>query len=199
MLFYCLEMFFYSFLNEFIWVLFCQQLFNQVLWEEDFVAAFTRSSDGGAAFSAVRMISDPAGFSGGMDITIGGTGTIHIVYEQDWEIYSVRSADGGAGFSTAQNLSNTILVNNASGFSATPAVAVDGSGRINVVWEEDFRIVFRRSLTGGADFSAVQDLSIPSAVSTLPALAVDGSGAIHAVWQDDDLAGNTEIFFVKGE
>jgi len=90
-----------------------------------------------------------------------------------------------------------------SGVSECPAVAVNTAGHIFVVWHDNtsgtsgsYEIYFKKSVNGGASWTANQRLTWTSAQSKNPAIAVDAWGNIHIVWQEYS-AGNTEIFYKK--
>src|SRR5579859_6456294 len=102
-----------------------------------------------------------------------------------------RSTDAGLTFSTPINVSHDPAD------SASPQLAVDTSGNIFIVWENDtlnLGIAFSRSTDGGITFSAPAILSINAAGSVSPQLAVDLGGNISVVWEDDTL-GHSDITF----
>jgi hypothetical protein len=81
-----------------------------------------------------------------------------------------------------------------------PAVAIDSGDGIHVVWQDltsgIAEICYKRSLSGGTTWSALQHLTWNSGASECPAVAADSSNGIHVVWQDDT-PGNVEIYYVK--
>jgi hypothetical protein len=89
-------------------------------------------------------------------------------------------------------------VSNNAGDSYEPEIAVDSSGNINFVWEDDTagngEVYFSRSQDGGSTWSAVINLSSTTADSDNPCIAIDSSGNINIVWEDDT-PGNWEIHF----
>ena len=98
----------------------------------------------------------------------------------------------------AQSFSSPKAISSNLDFSMTPQVAVDGSGNINVVWEEDTttaNIYFGRSTDGGMNFS-VKPLSNPAGDSFNPRICVDAKGAINVVWLDDS-SGNPVVNFSR--
>ena len=93
-----------------------------------------RSSDGGASFGAPRIVETSKGYSDAPKIALDRAGTLHLVYAESaggpFDRYSVRytrSFDGGRSFEPSRAVSN---VN--AGF---PSLALDGSGRVYVLWE----------------------------------------------------------------
>src|SRR6476646_1158996 len=95
-------------------------------------------------------------------------------------------------FSTPKNVSNN------SDFSFTPQHAVDQSGNIYMVWEDDTNtnsnILFSRSTDGGATFSAPNNISRTSGFSFNPRIATDNHGGINVVWEDFT-PGNLDVMF----
>src|SRR6266850_2188713 len=98
-------------------------------------------------------------------------------------------------FSTPKNVSNN------SDFSFTPQLAVDPSGNIYVVWEDDTdtnsNIVFSRLTHGEATFSAPKGVSNSAGYSSNPLIAVDAGGAIIVVWQDTSDFLTSNVFFSR--
>src|SRR6266850_2198359 len=98
-------------------------------------------------------------------------------------------------FSTPKNVSNN------SDFSFTPQLAVDPSGNIYVVWEDDTdtnsNIVFSRLTHGEATFSAPKGVSNSAGYSSNPRIAVDAGGAIIVVWQDTSDFLTSNVFFSR--
>ncbi|MCK5057959.1 MAG: IPT/TIG domain-containing protein [Candidatus Aminicenantes bacterium] len=91
-------------------------------------------------------------------------------------------------------------ISNNTDYSLYPAIAVDSSGNINVVWfdstSSNNEIFFSRSTDNGATWSAAVNISFSSGVSSFPAIAVDSSGNINVTWCNHTL-GNDEIFFSR--
>src|SRR5690348_8061220 len=96
-------------------------------------------------------------------------------------------------FSAPTNVSNNLH------FSMTPQVAVDASGNINVVWEDDTatnqNILFGRSTDGGVTFTT-KAISNTTGNSSSPRICVDGKGAINVAWVDD-FPGNQVVYFSR--
>jgi len=169
---------------------------------------FSRSTDGGVTFSPAPVnLSKTLNFAfySVPQIAVDTAGNISVVWESDTSgspgIWFRSSNDGGASFSGPTMLSAT----NPSS-SVDPQIAVDKSGSINVVWEDDYvggsNISFSRSTAGGANFfltptnlsSPQNKLSNPNS----PRIAVDLGGNINVVWTDTDpIDSNTDIFFVR--
>src|SRR6266850_4735720 len=99
-------------------------------------------------------------------------------------------------FSTPKNVSNN------SDYSFTPQLAVDPSGNIYVVWEDDTdtnsNILFSRLTHGEATFSSPKGVSNSAGLSFNPRIAVDTGGTINVVWQDtSDFFRTSNVFFSR--
>ena len=172
-----------------------------MVWEDDTDTnsniLFSRSTDGGATFSAPKNISNSSGFSFNPSIAVDTHGSINVAWEDDTpsnlDVMYSRSTDAGLTFSTPINVSHDPAD------SANPQIAVDTSGNIYIVWENDtlnLGIVFSRSTDAGVTFSTPAILSINAAGSVSPQLAVDLGGNISVVWEDDTLA-HSDISFSR--
>jgi len=75
-----------------------------------------------------------------------------------------------------------------SGWSMSPAIAIDTSDTVHVVWEDDTpgnaEIYYKRSSDGGTVWSTAKRLTWTSCQSRNSAVAVDSNKAIHVVWED---------------
>jgi len=89
-----------------------------------------------------------------------------------------------------------------SGYSWWPAVAIDSSSTIHVVWRDDTpgnaEIYYKGSTDGGTTWSAVKRLTWTSGESLYPAIGIDSMDAIHVVWHDDT-PGNREIYYKRSQ
>ena len=159
---------------------------------------FTRTTDLGTTFSALKNISNNTGDSFIPQTAIDSAGNINVVWTDNTpgnnDIFFARSSDGGTTFSTPLNLSHDM------GSSFNTQIAVDSAGNINVVWEDDtqnnLEIFFARSTNGGATFSAPKNISNNTGMSEIPEIAVDRAGHINVVWQDNTF-GNLDVFFAR--
>jgi hypothetical protein len=99
-----------------------------------------------------------------------------------------------ADWTTAQRLTWT------PGQSYRPAIAIDSSNAIHVVWHDDTpgneEVYYKRSTDGGTAWSAAQRLTWMPGASYNPTIAIDSSNAIHVVWQDDT-PGNEEVYYKR--
>jgi hypothetical protein len=95
-------------------------------------------------------------------------------------VFLARSSDGGTSFSAPTTIDNGAM----SSFCAS--LTVDAAGTIYATWSEGVypskRIVFARSLDGGATFGAPVVLSPPTEDSACPSLAVGEAGRVYVTW-----------------
>jgi len=129
-------------------------------------------------------------------VAVDSTNTIHVVWENNsssnYELYYKRSTDGGTTWSPAKRLTWT------AGQSICPAVAVDSTNTIHVVWEDSTpgsqKPYHKKSTDGGMTWSAARRLLWNTSWSEDFAMAIDSSDKIHLAW-DDDSAGNFEVYY----
>ena len=174
-----------------------------VVWENDsgvLGVFFTRSSDGGATFTAPIALSTNTGGSVSPQMAVDVNGDVNVVWEDDSgnssDISFSRSADHGATFSAPKSLSLGV------GNSNSAAMAVDLNGNINVAWENDspgnFDLFFSRSTDGGLNFSTPKNLSNSPGLSRTVQMALDGGGNINVVWAENAPPNSsTDIFFSR--
>ena len=174
-----------------------------VVWEDDISPtsdiSFSHSSDHGATFAPPQSLSHTTANFKNPQVAVDLAGSINVVWQNNtsgnFGIFFTRSTDGGQTFSAFRNLSNS------SGASATPRIAIDLSGNINVLWAGNVppatntQIYFVRS-SDGVSFSTPLNASTTTGLTTNPWLAVDRSGNINLVWEDTT-TGNKDIFFTR--
>jgi len=141
---------------------------------------FSRSTDGGVTFTTPKNVSNDAGFSGDpVQIVVDSSDNINLVWPDNtpgnFEIFFSRSTDGGLTFSTPKDISNN------AGSSESSQIAVDSTGKINVVWENNSAIFFSRSTDAGVTFSSPTGLS-NNAFD--PQMAVGSSNKINVIWNN---------------
>jgi len=145
-----------------------------------------------------KRLSWTSGHSGDADIAVEASGKVHVVWQDNtpgnFEIYYKKSPDGGATWAGAKKLTFT------AGSSRAPAIAVDPSLNLHVVWADDtpgnFEVYYKKSTDGGATWTANKRLSMTADSSDHPFIAVDSAGDLHVVWQDNT-PGNEEVFYAK--
>ena len=109
----------------------------------------------------------------------------HIVYTTNSGTYYIGSLDGGTTWSTPYLIDDYDQNNNIA------SIAVDGSNRVHIVWEEkrgtvQTEIYHIRSLDHGLTWSSPQILSNSVAYwSAYPNVACYNEG-VHVVWVDDE-------------
>ena len=170
-----------------------------VVWENDSLnlgVLFSRSTDGGATFSAPAVLSTNTSGSYSAQIAIGANGNLSVVWEDDAQSASdvsfSHSSDHGATFSSPQSLSYH------TGNSGSQQIAIDLTGNIDVVWANEtsgkFDIFFTRSVDNGATFSTPIDVSNGSGNAQNPQIGLDAKGNINLVWEDNM---PSDIYFAR--
>jgi hypothetical protein len=159
---------------------------------------YKKSLDWGATWTANKRLTFTSGNSWSSAIAVDASGKLHAVWQDDTsgnhEIYYKKSTDGGATWTANKRLTFT------SGDSVVPAIGVDSSGYLHVVWQDDTagncEIYYTKSIDKGATWTVGKRLTWNSGGSEVPAIALDASGYLHVVWQDDT-AGNYETYYRK--
>jgi hypothetical protein len=94
---------------------------------------YKRSKDGGTTWTAAGRLTWTSGSSDYPAIAAGASGQLSVVWcdntPGNWEIYHKSSTDGGLNWSSAERLTWI------SSYSYSPAIVVDYSGLIHLVWE----------------------------------------------------------------
>jgi len=173
-----------------------------VVWEDGTPGIseiyYKKSTDAGATWSTNKRLTLTPGYSESPAIAVDSSDNLHVVWEDNTpgnnEIYYKQSTAGGATWSTNKRLTWN------SGTSANPAIAVDSSDNLHVVWEDDTsgdrEIYYKVSITGGAAWSTSKRITWNAANSDSPAIAVDSSAHLHFLWEDDN-SGWYKIFYKK--
>jgi hypothetical protein len=162
---------------------------------------FSRSTDGGASFSAPALIAggpreSPAR---GPSLGVGPGGEIHLVWtlgeEQAADIHYAVSTDKGRTFGTPRAIVQS------GGYSDAPKIAVDGRGTVHLVYAESpsgplerYHVRYTQSKDGRGPFQ--EPVEIPGMHSKIfrsvgyPSLDLDGRGNLYVLWElfpDDQL------------
>ncbi len=170
-----------------------------VVWREGTDILFSRSQPtpgsctgpGALKFETPVNLSAGTGTASVAAVAANDTGGVFVAWQAvqlpaSSEIWFRRSLDGGQSFLPAVNLSQN------TGPSNFPSVAADTVGGVFVAWGDgsppamasQHEILFRRSLTFGADFEPAANLSqTPATNSRVASVATDGSNVFLA-WQD---------------
>jgi hypothetical protein len=158
---------------------------------------YKRSTDGGTSWSANQRLTWTSYDSFAPDIAADSLGGVHVIWHDyspgNAEVYYKRSTDGGASWLPNQRLTWTSTA------SELPAIAVDGVDRIHVIWGDcmpgNLDLYYKRSLTGGANWTPTQRLTWNSGNSSYPGIACSPAGHLHVVWSDYT-PGNCEIYYI---
>jgi len=173
-----------------------------VVWSDDTPGNadiyYKSSVDGGETWSASKRLTWTSGKSSSPAMAIGAGDDIHIVWDDDTpeygDIYYKGSTDGGSTWSATKRITWT------SDKTHSPAIAMDSSGTIHVIWEDstpgNLEIYYKRSADGGSTWSPLQRITWTSGSSSWPAIAIDSNDTIHVVWYDDSLV-NLDIYYKK--
>jgi hypothetical protein len=166
-----------------------------------------------ADWPVARRLTVMSGDSRTPAMAIDSSGDLHVVWAEDitppnYEIYYKKGTDGGATWTTSQRLSVT-----PGGSQEEPAIAIDSSGNLYVVWYDstpgNLEIYYKKSADGGTTWTADQRLTWTPCVSWSgpmgsgwPDFAIDSSGNLHIVWLDkppQQCNSEFEIYYKKGK
>jgi hypothetical protein len=121
-----------------------------------------------------------------------GKKRLEVILLAAWMFY--LAAYALADWSPARRLTWT------AGDSRFPAIAMDSSDTVHVVWEDDtpgnWEIYYKKSTDSGTSWSAARRLTWTLGDSHRPAMAIDSSDIIHVFW-DDDTPGGMEIYYKR--
>jgi len=177
-------------------------VWEEHVWVDDTRIHYKKSSDNGATWSTSKKLSWIAGESRHPRMAIDSSGHLHVVYFNapsiyeglQYEVYYRESTDAGDTWTAGKRLTwNSVP-------DEHPAIAVDSTDNLHLVWEEDApwaSDIFCKSSTDGGDtWSSSQNLANTSLDSLHPRMASETSGNIHLVWYDYT-PGNCEIYYMK--
>jgi hypothetical protein len=148
----------------------------------------SRSSNGGLSWSTPENLSESGQNAEVPRIAVDGSGNAVAVWRRsdgnDDIVQSSRLVAGGASWSTPVNVSPAGIQ------SATPRIAIDGSGNAVAVWRladvGGTIIQSSRLAAGGSGWSTPEQLSVSGFSSDNPQVAANGSGNAVAVWQQSN-------------
>ncbi len=189
-----------------------------MVWNSDsanYALVFSRSDDGGRAWTPKIRIADLQTGSLGGIVQVAPGGTVLATW-WSWltdDVWFDRSFDGGVTWGT------DIRVNDLPGSAASPlgsdppvlpAMAVAPNGTVYIVYGDyrngwpngtangDMDVFFARSVDGGTTWSPGVRLNDDAATARqwMPDLALDPFGGIHVAWEDDR-TGAHNIFYTN--
>jgi hypothetical protein len=148
----------------------------------------SRSSNGGLSWATPANLSESGQDADDPRIAVDGSGNAVAVWRRsdgnDDIVQSSRLVAGGVSWSTPVNVSPAGIQ------SATPRIAVDGSGNAIAVWrlaDAGGTIIQSSRLAAGVvSWSTPVQLSISGFSSDNPQVAANGSGNVVAVWQQSN-------------
>jgi hypothetical protein len=173
-----------------------------LVWSDDtdgnYEIFYKKSKDRGVTWSSRKKLTRTSTYSGYPDIAVDSLDNLHVVWSEDingnGDIFYKKGTDAGATWPLGRRLTNT-----AAG-SEHPAIAIDSSNHIHVVWSDatsgNMEIYYRKSTNGGATWTPSQRLTWTSGGSYFPDLTIDSGGNLHVVWHDST-PGNREIYYKK--
>lgn len=174
-----------------------------VAWDDDtsgnYEIYYRRSTNGGTTWAGTKRLTWDSNSSYFPAITVDTTNNIHVTWRDNshdgnFEIYYKRSTDGGTTWPKFERLSMN------AGDSLHPAIAVDSSSTIHVVWMDYTFIVpeifYGRSTNGGGTWDYARRLTWNDGESENPGIATDLANRTHLVWQDFSF-GNCEILYKR--
>jgi hypothetical protein len=136
-------------------------------------------------------------------IAADGAGRIHAVFESftagtnNREILYSQSSDITHTWTAPVNVSKT------AGVSTVPAIAIEKSGAIDVVWRDTASgelhpdIFFSRSTDSGQTWTKAVDISHTTAMCSEPAVSVGPDNSIHVAWVDTRSTDNRPDIFYR--
>ncbi len=151
-----------------------------------------------AQWTPAKRISWTWGSSEQPAIAVDSSANLHVVWHDftpvEAEIYYKQSKDGGDSWSYVRRLTWT------SGGSYSPAIAVDSSDHLHVVWYDDtpgdHQIYYKKSEDGGDSWTASRRIIWTSGGAFVPAIAVDSLDHLHVVWYDST-SGKFDTYYKK--
>ena len=149
--------------------------------------SYTQSTNGGQTFPAgIQVNDDTVAVHTAPDLAVDGS-VVYVVWSDNHSgldhIHYARSIDGGLSFGAATQLDQGTESN----IRTDPAITMDDSGRLHVIWAVDsgseWYLWYAGSTDGGGTFSTPVHVAGSIEGRPYPALAMNSDGHIHVVWQ----------------
>jgi hypothetical protein len=138
-----------------------------------------RSTDGGKRFLPPQRIGDDGKPARAPAIALGRDRTVHVAWtvgdDAAADVRVATSTDDGVTFGAPRVVART------RGYSDAPKAVVDRGGVLHLVYAEDHRVWYTRSVDGARTFEAPREISAPEA--GFPALGLDASGTLYVMWE----------------
>ncbi len=128
-----------------------------------------------------HLASNQAGVlaTNGQNKLVYTNGTYHLVYADHGEIYYTYSTDDGASWSAEQRLSD------GGGNNRSPAIAVDESGNLAVVWQQGQSIWFRLRKNGNWQSPLeVYNMLVAASLGDATPVVAYGMNYFIVLWRD---------------
>jgi len=166
-----------------------------VVWYEEAYGhneiCYTKSTDGGATWTAARYITWAA-WSRYPEIIADSFTDLYVTFADglsgDWVPYYKKSTDSGATWSPRR------------AWAFGRALSVDPSGHLHVVWGDSSpgnqEIYYKKSTNGGDTWTARRRLTWTAGDSKGPEISIDPSGQFHVLWCDNT-SGQYEYYYKK--
>jgi hypothetical protein len=194
------------------------QRYPDIVAHNGSVYAVWQDERSGMGRSEIFFSRSSDGYSFGPNIRISGSGTderspsiavddnsghIYVAWASwEREIRLARSVDGGESFE-----SSVLVCNPWAAETRNPAVAVDSTGKVYVVWSDaragptppyDFDVFISSSTDFGQSFGpdfTVHEIIVDT-VQYNPSISIDANDVVYVVWEDERF-GDPVIFFAK--
>jgi phage terminase large subunit-like protein len=159
------------------------------------IGVFSLSHSAQAAWTTAKRLTWTDGESYHPKIALDSSDHVHVIWYDHTpghdEIYYKKSTNAGETWTAAKRITWS------SDGSRYPAMAIDASDNLNVVWTEETiwgsEVYYKRSTDGGDTWTTKQRITWSGITSEWPDIAVDPSNVIHLVWQDS----TGDIFYSK--
>ena len=154
----------------------------------------SKRGSGESNFADPIQLTSDAGDQANADLAIGADNRLYIVWQDNrrgnWDVYFRTSSDGA-------NWSAETRITDSDDNQIVPVVAVDGTSRCHVAWQDDRDGHQDIYVAGSGDrFASATVARVTSHASdqTDPDIAVDASGGVYLLWTDarngsDDIYG----------